>query len=119
MDAGVPNRGPVAGVALGMITGEGERSGKWAVLSDIQGIEDALGDMDFKVAGTREGVTALQMDIKVKGITYEIMEQALAQALDARLFILDKMLEAIAEPREELSPYAPRMITIHIPTDKI
>ena len=119
MDAGVPIHAPVAGVAMGLITGEGERAGKWAVLSDIQGIEDALGDMDFKVAGTADGVTALQMDIKVKGITYEIMAKALEQARDGRMFIMEKMLDTIDAPREELSPYAPRIQTIKINPDKI
>ena len=111
MDAGVPISAPVAGVAMGLITGD---EGRYAVLTDIQGMEDALGDMDFKVAGTADGVTGLQMDIKVKGITFEIMEQALQQAHDARLFILDKMLEVIQEPRETLSPYAPRIVKIQI-----
>jgi polyribonucleotide nucleotidyltransferase len=119
MDAGVPIHAPVAGVAMGLITGEGERAGKWAVLSDIQGIEDALGDMDFKVAGTADGVTALQMDIKVKGITYEIMAKALEQAHEGRMFIMEKMLDAIDAPREELSEYAPRIQTIKINPDKI
>jgi len=119
MDAGVPIHAPVAGVAMGLVTGEGERAGKWAVLSDIQGIEDALGDMDFKVAGTADGVTALQMDIKVKGITYEIMAKALEQAREGRLFIMEKMLDAIEAPREELSEYAPRIQTIKINPDKI
>jgi len=119
MDAGVPIHAPVAGVAMGLITGEGDRAGKWAVLSDIQGIEDALGDMDFKVAGTADGVTALQMDIKVKGITYEIMARALEQARDGRMFIMEKMLDTIDAPREELSPYAPRIQTIKINPDKI
>src|SRR6266487_1806542 len=119
MDAGVPIHAPVAGVAMGLITGEGERAGKWAVLSDIQGIEDALGDMDFKVAGTADGVTALQMDIKVKGITYEIMAKALEQAREGRMFIMEKMLDTIDAPREELSEYAPRIQTIKINPDKI
>ena len=119
MDAGVPIHAPVAGVAMGLITGEGERSGKWAVLSDIQGIEDALGDMDFKVAGTADGVTALQMDIKVKGITYEIMARALEQAHEGRMFIMEKMLDTLDAPREELSEYAPRIQTIKINTEKI
>ena len=119
MDAGVPIHAPVAGVAMGLITGEGERAGKWAVLTDIQGIEDALGDMDFKVAGTADGVTALQMDIKVKGITYEIMAKAMEQAREGRLFIMEKMLDAIEAPREELSEYAPRIQTIKINPDKI
>ncbi|GLV58266.1 polyribonucleotide nucleotidyltransferase [Dictyobacter sp. S3.2.2.5] len=119
MDAGVPIHAPVAGVAMGLITGEGEREGKWAVMSDIQGIEDALGDMDFKVAGTADGVTALQMDIKVKGITYEIMSKALEQAREGRMFIMEKMLDAIDAPREELSGFAPRIQTIKINPDKI
>ncbi len=116
MDAGVPIAAPVAGVAMGLVTGP---DGKYAILTDIQGIEDHLGDMDFKVAGTRQGVTALQMDIKVKGLTPEIMGQALAQAREGRLFILDKMLEVIAEPRRELSPYAPRIFKTKIPVEKI
>ncbi|MEO7019811.1 MAG: polyribonucleotide nucleotidyltransferase [Ktedonobacteraceae bacterium] len=119
MDAGVPIHAPVAGVAMGLITGEGERAGKWAVLSDIQGIEDALGDMDFKVAGTADGVTALQMDIKVKGITYEIMAKAMEQAREGRMFIMEKMLDTIDAPREALSGYAPRIQTVKINPDKI
>lgn len=119
MDAGVPIHAPVAGVAMGLITGEGERAGKWAVMSDIQGIEDALGDMDFKVAGTADGVTALQMDIKVKGITYEIMAKALGQAREGRMFIMEKMLDTIDAPREELSAFAPRIQTIKINPEKI
>jgi polyribonucleotide nucleotidyltransferase len=117
MDAGVPIKAPVAGVAMGLVT-EAE-TGRWAVLTDIQGIEDALGDMDFKVAGTAEGVTAIQMDIKVKGITPEIMRTALAQALEGRLFILDKMLETIDQPRGQLSKFAPRVIRIKINPEKI
>ncbi len=116
MDAGVPIRAPVAGVAMGLITDE---TGRFAILSDIQGIEDALGDMDFKVAGSAQGVTALQMDIKVRGITPEILRQALAQAREGRLFILGKMLEAIGTSRPELSPYAPRITKIQIPPDRI
>lgn len=115
MDAGVPIKAPVSGVAMGLIT-EGDR---YVVLTDIQGIEDALGDMDFKVAGTRKGITALQMDIKIRGLNYEIMEKALAQAREGRLFILDRMLEAISEPRSDLSPYAPRIITVQIDPEKI
>ena len=116
MDAGVPIRDPVAGVAMGLVaSGDGQH----AVLTDIQGIEDHLGDMDFKVAGTAKGITALQMDIKVKGISYEVMIQALDQARDARIFILGKMAEAITETRSAVSPYAPRMQRITIPTDKI
>ena len=119
MDAGVPIHAPVAGVAMGLITGEGERNGKWVVLSDIQGLEDALGDMDFKVAGTADGVTALQMDIKVKGITYEIMAKAMEQAREGRMYIMEKMLDTIDAPREELSEFAPRIQTIKINPDKI
>ncbi|TMB96802.1 MAG: polyribonucleotide nucleotidyltransferase [Chloroflexi bacterium] len=115
MDAGVPIRAPVAGIAMGLIKGEDN----YRVLTDIAGMEDHYGDMDFKVAGTAEGVTALQMDIKIKGITYEIMEEALRQARDARLFILDKIQGTIASPRTELSPYAPRMYRISVPQDKI
>jgi polyribonucleotide nucleotidyltransferase len=116
MDAGVPISRHVAGVAMGLITGE---DGKWKVLTDIQGVEDALGDMDFKVAGTSEGVTGLQMDIKTTGITYDIMRQAFAQARDGRLFIIDKMNAAIPEPRAELSESAPRIVVLQIPVDKI
>ena len=115
MDTGVPIKAPVAGVAMGLIK-EGER---YVVLTDIQGAEDHLGDMDFKVAGTNNGITALQMDIKIKGITTEIMRLALKQAYDARLFILDKMLEVIPVPRPELRSFVPRITTIHIPVDKI
>ncbi len=117
MDAGVPIKAPVAGVAMGLITDAD--SGRFTVLTDIQGMEDALGDMDFKVAGTQDGVTAIQMDIKVKGITTEIMRQALSQAHDGRQFILGKMLETIAEPRTELSKYAPQVVTIKIDSGKI
>ena len=116
MDAGVPIERPVAGVAMGLIKGEGD---KYAVLTDIQGMEDHLGDMDFKVAGTSEGINALQMDIKVKGLTHEILKDALAQAKVGRLFILDKMVEAISTPRDTLSQYAPKMVRIMIPVDKI
>src|SRR5512135_274255 len=115
MDTGVPIKAPVAGVAMGLIM-EGE---KYSILTDIMGAEDHLGDMDFKVAGTREGITALQMDIKIKGITPQIMSQALEQARVARLFILDKILEVIPAPRKELKPFAPRITVLHIPSDKI
>ena len=117
MDAGVPISAPVAGIAMGLVT-DGD-SGRYTILSDIQGMEDALGDMDFKVAGTAEGVTAIQMDIKVKGITPHIMQEALAQARDGRLFILDKMNEAIDRPRSELSPFAPRVLRLKINPEKI
>ncbi|MDA1297428.1 MAG: polyribonucleotide nucleotidyltransferase [Chloroflexi bacterium] len=116
MDAGVPIKAAVAGIAMGLITGEG---GKYAILTDIQGAEDHSGDMDFKVAGTSEGVTALQMDIKVKGITFGIMREALAQARTARLEILEHMARTLAAPRADLSEFAPRMISMNIPTDKI
>jgi polyribonucleotide nucleotidyltransferase len=115
MDAGVPIKNPVGGIAMGLIS-EGDA---YAILSDIQGLEDHLGDMDFKVAGTREGITALQMDIKVKGLAYEILSEALAQARNGRIHILEAMADALAEPREELSPYAPRITTIHVDPDKI
>ncbi len=115
MDAGVPVKAPVAGIAMGLVTGDGTT----AVLTDIQGLEDAMGDMDFKVAGTRVGVTALQMDIKVKGLSREIMVHALEQARQARVTLLDAMARVIAEPRPTLSPYAPRIITIEINPDKI
>lgn len=115
MDAGVPLKAPVAGVAMGLIL-EGDR---WAVLTDILGDEDHLGDMDFKVAGTEDGVTALQMDIKVAGITAEIMAQALTQAKAARLHILAQMKQVLPKPREQLSPFAPRITTIKINPDKI
>src|SRR5206468_1117457 len=115
MDAGVPIKSPVAGIAMGLVT----REGKFAVLTDIQGVEDMLGDMDFKVAGTKDGITALQMDIKIKGLTHEIMAQALEQAREARLFVLDKMLAVLPRPRTEMSHYAPRITTILINPDKI
>src|SRR4029078_4281972 len=108
MDAGVPLKAPVAGIAMGLITSS-DGSGKYAVMTDIQGVEDALGDMDFKVAGTEAGITALQMDIKVRGITQQIMKDALAQAREARLFIMGKMVAVISESRPELSLYAPRV----------
>lgn len=117
MDAGVPLRAPVAGVAMGLIMDES--TGKFAVLSDIAGAEDHYGDMDFKVAGTTQGITALQMDIKVSGITMEIMRQALAQALKGRLEILEKMTESISSPRSQTSQWAPRIVSIKIPVDKI
>jgi polyribonucleotide nucleotidyltransferase len=115
MDAGVPIKAPVAGVAMGMIK-EGDRV---AILTDILGAEDHLGDMDFKVAGTDKGITALQMDIKVKGITSELLEQALEQARQARLHILNKMMEVIPVPNAELKPHTPRITTVQIPVEKI
>lgn len=115
MDAGVPIKAPVSGVAMGLIK-EGE---DYSILTDIQGMEDALGDMDFKVAGTKAGVTAIQMDIKIAGISRNILKDALEQARKGRLFIMDRMMEAITEPRNDLSPFAPRIITITIDPDKI
>ncbi len=115
MDAGVPVKAPVAGIAMGLIK-EGEN---FTILSDILGDEDHLGDMDFKVAGTAEGVTALQMDIKITGVTRDIMQKALEQAREGRLHILGKMAEALVQPRTEMSPYAPRITTIYVKTDKI
>ncbi|SDF47842.1 polyribonucleotide nucleotidyltransferase [Rhodobacter capsulatus] len=116
MDAGVPLKAPVAGVAMGLIL---ENDGRWAVLTDILGDEDHLGDMDFKVAGTESGITSLQMDIKVAGITPAIMEQALAQAKDGRMHILGEMSKALSAGRQEFSAHAPRIETMTIPTDKI
>jgi polyribonucleotide nucleotidyltransferase len=116
MDAGVPIKAPVAGVAMGLIT---DASGRYKILTDIQGTEDHLGDMDFKVAGTANGITALQMDIKVSGLSTQMMKEALDQAHTARMFIMDRMLEVIAAPRSELKPHAPRIITVKIPVDKI
>ncbi len=120
MDAGVPIKKPVSGIAMGLIEGFNEDgSSKFAILSDIQGMEDFLGDMDFKVTGTPDGVTALQMDIKVHGLSREILKQALDQAKVGRAHILESMLEEIPEPRKELSPYAPRFISMRIDPDKI
>jgi polyribonucleotide nucleotidyltransferase len=115
MDAGVPIRDHVAGVAMGLIL----KGSKYSILTDIQGLEDALGEMDFKVAGTKKGITAIQMDIKVQGITIDIMREAMTQARKSRHFIIDKLAETIAEPRAELSPFAPRMIVIKIDPAKI
>ena len=120
MDAGVPIKKPVSGIAMGLIEGFNEDgSSKFAILSDIQGMEDFLGDMDFKVTGTPDGVTALQMDIKVHGLNREILKQALDQAKVGRAHILESMLEEIPEPRKELSPYAPRFISMRVDPDKI
>ena len=117
MDAGVPIKAPVAGVAMGLI--KDEESGKVVVLTDIQGLEDFFGDMDFKVAGTKKGITAIQMDIKIKGIDENILTTALAQAREGRLEIMDKMLDTIPESRDHLSPYAPKIITFKINPEKI
>jgi len=116
MDAGVPIKTGVGGVAMGLITGE---NGQYVILTDIEGLEDAYGDMDFKVAGTEKGATAVQLDIKLKGVAFEILEQALKKAREARLQILEKMGQTIAQPRTRLSPYAPRMYRMTIPTEKI
>ena len=116
MDAGVPIKAPVAGISCGLIT-EGDR---WMTMVDIQGLEDFFGDMDFKVAGTHEGITAIQMDLKISGLTPAMVKEALEKTHQARLFILDEvMLKAIAEPRPQLSPYAPKMFTTTISADKI
>jgi polyribonucleotide nucleotidyltransferase len=115
MDAGVPLRAPVAGIAMGLISD----GSKYAILTDIQGLEDHLGDMDFKVAGTAKGITALQMDLKIKGISYQIMGEALEHARVARMTIMDVMLKALPEPRKTLSQYAPRLLVIKIDPEKI
>ena len=120
MDAGVPIKKPVSGIAMGLIEGVNEDgSSRFAILSDIQGMEDFLGDMDFKVTGTPDGVTAMQMDIKVHGLSREILAQALEQAKAGRAHILENMLEELPEPRAELSPYAPRVMTMMIDPDKV
>ena len=116
MDAGVPIKSPVAGISIGLIDG-GE--GEYATITDIQGMEDHVGDMDFKVAGTREGITAIQLDIKVNSISFDVVRDALDQAKEARLLILDHMRETISNTRENLSPFAPRMLQISVPVDKI
>ena len=115
MAAGVPIKAPVAGIAMGLIT----KDDKYTILTDIQGLEDHMGDMDFKVAGTRDGITALQMDIKIKGVTKAILKEALEEARKARMKILDVMEDKIAEPRKELSKYAPKVVTFTIDPDKI
>ncbi|MCI7249224.1 MAG: polyribonucleotide nucleotidyltransferase [Clostridiales bacterium] len=120
MDAGVPIKAPVAGIAMGLIERvEEDGSSKFAILSDIQGMEDFLGDMDFKVTGTAKGVTAIQMDIKVHGLSREILEKALKQAREGRMHIMKEMLEVLPEPKKEMSPWAPRIITIQIKPDQI
>ena len=117
MDGGVPISAPVSGIAMGLI--KDEKSGKVAVLSDIQGLEDFLGDMDFKVTGTEKGVTAIQMDIKIKGIDKKILTEALERAKIGRMFIMNKLLACISEPRKEISKYAPKIITFSINPEKI
>ena len=120
MDAGVPIKAPVAGIAMGLIERvEEDGSSKMAILSDIQGMEDFLGDMDFKVAGTAKGVTAIQMDIKVQGLSKEVLQNALKQAYEGRMHIMKEMLDELPAPREEMSPYAPRIISMHIDPDHI
>jgi polyribonucleotide nucleotidyltransferase len=116
MDAGVPIKAPVAGIAMGLIT---DPTGRYKILTDIQGTEDHLGDMDFKVAGTAQGITALQMDIKITGLSAKMMIEALMQAKGARMSIMEKMLAVLEAPRAELKPHAPRIITVKIPIDKI
>ena len=116
MDAGVPITAPVAGISVGLVVGD---DGQYVTMTDIQGLEDHLGDMDFKVAGSRDGITAIQLDIKVKSINFDMISEALAQAKEARYTLLDKIQECMPEVRAEMSPYAPRMETIHIPVDKI
>lgn len=115
MDAGVPIKAPVAGIGMGLVK-EGDRM---AILTDMIGVEDALGDMDFKIAGTKDGVTSIQMDIKIEGVTKEVMERAMHQAREARMHILGKMSEALAEPRGDISLYAPRIVSINIPVERI
>ncbi len=117
MDAGVPIKAPVAGISIGLITDD--NGGDYATITDIQGMEDHVGDMDFKVAGTREGITAIQLDIKVNSIGFDVVQDALQQAKEARLFILDHMRDTISDARSDLSPFAPRMLRISVPVDKI
>ncbi|MEZ0286214.1 MAG: S1 RNA-binding domain-containing protein, partial [Candidatus Paceibacterota bacterium] len=117
MDAGVPIKKPVAGIAMGLVTSED--ASEFKVLSDLQGLEDFAGDMDFKIAGTKDGITAIQMDTKIAGLTWPIIEQTLTQAHTGRLFIMDKMLEVLPEPRAKLSEYAPRIQTVRIDPSKI
>jgi len=116
MDAGVPIKKPVSGIAMGVIVG---KSGEYKILTDIQGLEDHYGDMDFKVTGTKDGITAMQMDVKIDGLTPEVLRVAVAQAKVARLEIMEKILAVIPEPRKTMSPYAPRIITLHINPEKI
>jgi polyribonucleotide nucleotidyltransferase len=115
MDAGVPISAPVSGIAMGLV----KEGGQAVILTDIGGVEDHYGDMDFKVAGTRDGITAVQMDLKIDGIDSDVLKEALAMAKKARLFILDRMIAVISRPKESLSEYAPRIITLKISTDKI
>ncbi len=116
MDAGIPIKAPVAGIAMGLITGD---DGEYAILSDIQGVEDFLGDMDFKVAGTADGVNALQMDVKTTHLTHEILKEALEQARQGRLHIMSKMNETLSETRSQMSEHAPKMVRMQISVEKI
>src|SRR5471030_238252 len=116
MAAGVPISNPVAGISIGLVK---ETDDKWTLLTDIIGDEDHYGDMDFKIAGTQNGVTGIQLDLKINGISAEIIRATLTQAREARMEILRKMLNAIARPRPEISPWAPRLLRTHIPPDKI
>ena len=115
MDAGIPLKAPVAGIGVGLVK-EGDKE---VILTDMVGTEDFLGDMDFKVAGTREGITAVQMDIKIEGVTTDLMRRAIHQTREARLAVIDKMLEILPRPREDISPYAPRIYKIQISPEKI
>ncbi len=115
MDAGIPISAPVSGIAMGLV----KEKEKFVVLTDIQGLEDHFGDMDFKIAGTRKGITALQMDIKINGVDLEVLKEVIDEAKKGRLFILDKMEEAISIPREEISPYAPKILILQIVPEKI
>lgn len=119
MDAGVPIKAPVSGIAMGLVSRDGDIKKGYKILTDIQGAEDFAGDMDFKVAGTKDGITALQMDMKVRGLSIDVLKEAMEKAKTARLFILDKMLAIIEKPRAEISKYAPRLTTIHINPEKI
>ena len=116
MDAGVPISAPVAGISVGLVTGE---DGEYVTLTDIQGLEDHVGDMDFKVAGTAKGITAIQLDIKVNSISFEVIQDALAQAKEARMEILEVIRNTIPEVRSDFSPFAPRIEKIRVPVDKI
>ncbi len=115
MDAGVPVKKAVAGIAIGLV----KEGNKYIILTDIAGLEDHFGDMDLKVAGTKDGITAIQLDLKISGVTFDMLKESLAQAKDARMMVLEKLTDAISEPRENLSSFAPRIVTIKIPQDKI
>ena len=117
MDSGIKLKKPVSGIAMGLISDS--KTGKYAILSDILGDEDHLGDMDFKVTGTKDGITATQMDIKVDGLSYQVLEQALEQARQGRMHIMGEMMKCISEPREDLKPHAPRIVQITVPGEFI